>query len=453
MPKFVVLFVVVFFPSWSFAASFDCARAGTKMEKMVCGDADLSRSDEVLAAAYAKALKETSDPGAIRKQQREWLGGAQRCDNKSCLMAAFQSQIAQLASPENGLWTGTIGNQEVVACFFHFDLPQYSNDSGYFYVRHAQRIALEPRRENANVWLEGDSQSPTGMWTLNDRHGDLLQGTWSDAAGNKSVPIRLKRFKTLSRGEAGSFSNGCSSEYDPVFNAAINARIQKAKISFGQPRTAFGKQYRTISALDGAVETLELLDKNEVVTALNERLRNELTVGMQEYYGCAAGFGEEGGVEQAPDYNTSVALAHWDAHWVTFVRGAGGYCGGAHPFFESTYSTWDLTTGKKVNLLTWLEQEKTKQDEYYGGDSVPDRLNKIIVEAAVKERGEDETDECLSVIRDNHSYQLSLGGLGLFFHSTFAHVVQACDFSIEIPYGTLAPFMTKTGKDAIAANR
>jgi hypothetical protein len=79
-------------------------------------------------------------------------------------------------------------------------------------------------------------------------------------------------------------------------------------------------------------------------------------------------------------------------------------------------------------------------------------LNKIIVVAAVKERGEDETDECLSVIRDNRSYQVSLGAQGLIFHSTFAHVVQACDFSIEVPYGTLAPFMTKTGRDAISRN-
>ncbi len=453
MLKFVVLFVAVFFPSCSFAASFDCARAGTKMEKLVCGDADLSRSDEVLAAAYAKALKETSDPAAIRKQQREWLGGAQRCDNKPCLMAAFQSQITQLTNPENGLWTGTIGNQEVVACFFHFDLPQYSNESGYFYVRHAQRIALEPRRENANVWLEGDAQSPTGMWTFNNRHGDVLQGTWSDAAGNKSVPIRLKRFKTLSLGEAGSFSNGCNSEYDPVFNAAMNARIQKARISFGPTQTMAGKHYRMIGALDGAVETLELLDKSEVVTALNERLRNELTVGMQEYYGCGMGFGGESGVEQAPDYNAAVRLAHLDAHWVTFVRSVGGFCGGAHPFFESIYSTWDLTTGKEVNLLTWLEQEKTRQNKFYTGYSIPDQLNKIIVAAAVRERGEDETDECLSVIRDNRSYQVSLGAQGLIFHSTFAHVVQACDFSIEVPYDTLAPFLTKTGKDAISANR
>ncbi len=451
MPKFIVLFVVALYPSLSFSASFDCARAATKMEKMVCGDSALSRSDENMAAAYAKALKETADPAAIKKQQREWLGSVQRCENTPCLLTAFQARIAQLASPENGLWTGTIGNQEVVACFFHFDLPQYSNESGYFYVRHAQRIALEPRRESSNVWSEGDSQSPTGIWKFNDRHGDLLLGTWSDVAGKKSVPIRLKRFKTLSMGDPGSFSDSCSPEYG-ILNAAMYARIQAAKVTVGKTQTANGKPYRTISALDGAVETLEMLDQSGAVAELNERLRNELTVGIREYHGCAAALDEQYGEGGEADYGATVKLAHWDEHRISFVRSIGGFCGGAHPFFESTYSTWDLTTGKEVNLLTWLEQDKAKRDIYDSGSFIPRQLDKIIAEAAVKERGEDETDDCLSVIRDNHSYQLSLGGQGLIFHSRFAHVVQACDFSIEIPYATLAPFMTKAGREAIAAN-
>ena len=34
------------------AASFDCAKAGTKVEKLICGDAGLSKLDDELAAAY-----------------------------------------------------------------------------------------------------------------------------------------------------------------------------------------------------------------------------------------------------------------------------------------------------------------------------------------------------------------------------------------------------------------
>jgi uncharacterized protein len=34
------------------AASFDCGKAGTKVEKIVCSDADLSKLDEELNAAY-----------------------------------------------------------------------------------------------------------------------------------------------------------------------------------------------------------------------------------------------------------------------------------------------------------------------------------------------------------------------------------------------------------------
>jgi uncharacterized protein len=57
------------------AASFDCHRASTAREKIVCSDAELSKADEKLADLYDKAQRKLSPDGAkqLRGGQRDWL--------------------------------------------------------------------------------------------------------------------------------------------------------------------------------------------------------------------------------------------------------------------------------------------------------------------------------------------------------------------------------------------
>lgn len=61
------------------AASFDCAKAKSKLEKRVCSDPALSKADEELAKAYAKTLKGFIVPGFVKDSQRAWLNSAPIC--------------------------------------------------------------------------------------------------------------------------------------------------------------------------------------------------------------------------------------------------------------------------------------------------------------------------------------------------------------------------------------
>jgi uncharacterized protein YecT (DUF1311 family) len=58
------------------AASFDCAKARTKVEKLICKDPQLSRQDEDLAKAYGEALKVWDGKIAayVKMTQRGWVG-------------------------------------------------------------------------------------------------------------------------------------------------------------------------------------------------------------------------------------------------------------------------------------------------------------------------------------------------------------------------------------------
>jgi len=103
------------------AASFDCAKASSQVEKAICANPDLSRTDEVLARAYATALGGLSDAAkqAMQASQREWLGfAALACtvdakpftaapteDQQGCLNSVYRSRIGELGqSRMEGDW-------------------------------------------------------------------------------------------------------------------------------------------------------------------------------------------------------------------------------------------------------------------------------------------------------------------------------------------------------------
>lgn len=80
------------------AASFDCAKAATAVEKTICADAELSRLDEELARAYAQALAEAADRQAVKSGQRTWLRNTRDvCADAMCLKAGYEARIVVLA--------------------------------------------------------------------------------------------------------------------------------------------------------------------------------------------------------------------------------------------------------------------------------------------------------------------------------------------------------------------
>jgi len=79
------------------AASFDCGKATSEVEKLICSDVLLSKSDDDLAALYAKTLKQAADPASVKKRQREWFSTVHNsCTNAECLREAYATRISEL---------------------------------------------------------------------------------------------------------------------------------------------------------------------------------------------------------------------------------------------------------------------------------------------------------------------------------------------------------------------
>src|SRR5260370_4180983 len=79
------------------SASFDCAKAKTKVDKLVCGDPKLSDLDEKLIALYNKALALSPVPEDTKQQQLEWVKQSRNtCKDADCLEQAYTSRISDL---------------------------------------------------------------------------------------------------------------------------------------------------------------------------------------------------------------------------------------------------------------------------------------------------------------------------------------------------------------------
>lgn len=98
------------------AASFDCAKARSKVEKLICKDPQLSRQDEDLAKAYGEALKlwDGQIAAYVKLSQRGWVGaraletpgmsgGGILCEDDAtalpCLRTIHADRIAVLRNP------------------------------------------------------------------------------------------------------------------------------------------------------------------------------------------------------------------------------------------------------------------------------------------------------------------------------------------------------------------
>lgn len=82
---------------YAHAAGFDCGKATTNIEKMLCADPEISALDEQMATAYQTTLEKTDDRKTLEAQQLQWLKGVRNaCTDIDCLNLAYPGRISTL---------------------------------------------------------------------------------------------------------------------------------------------------------------------------------------------------------------------------------------------------------------------------------------------------------------------------------------------------------------------
>jgi uncharacterized protein len=90
------------------AASFNCTKASSAVEKMVCANLQLSRQDDYLNGSFQRALKRVGNEQALRQSQRMWLKSHALNDCKSveCVKLAYGTRVKLLDDAVKSPWNG-----------------------------------------------------------------------------------------------------------------------------------------------------------------------------------------------------------------------------------------------------------------------------------------------------------------------------------------------------------
>lgn len=106
--------VAVVASSFAHAASFDCVKARSPMEKLICSDGKLSAMDERLNAAFKDAIARSNAKPLLVAWQRDWLKSYEltQCKDASCLSTEFGKRIDLLnnvasSSDSAAKWNGS----------------------------------------------------------------------------------------------------------------------------------------------------------------------------------------------------------------------------------------------------------------------------------------------------------------------------------------------------------
>ncbi len=84
-----------------FSPSFDCSRASSAPEKLICSDRDLAKADVALNSAYSKALDTAKDKSQLKSEQIAWMKKERNaCSDKQCMLQQIERRISVLQSPK-----------------------------------------------------------------------------------------------------------------------------------------------------------------------------------------------------------------------------------------------------------------------------------------------------------------------------------------------------------------
>lgn len=80
-----------------FDTSFDCVKANSKAEILICSDEQLAALDYKLSETFWMAKKAAEDKDAFLKYSRDsWRAREKSCHNKECLLRWYQTRNKEL---------------------------------------------------------------------------------------------------------------------------------------------------------------------------------------------------------------------------------------------------------------------------------------------------------------------------------------------------------------------
>ena len=82
----------------SFAPSFDCNKASTGPERLICSNKALAEADVKMSQSYKAALSVSADKMSLKQEQKNWMSQVRNaCSDATCMIDTYNNRLAQLS--------------------------------------------------------------------------------------------------------------------------------------------------------------------------------------------------------------------------------------------------------------------------------------------------------------------------------------------------------------------
>jgi len=350
--------------------------------------------------------------------------------------AAFPADAAAEASNLAGVWDGTIGDLPVRMCF---DLPESSDPYGvYFYRSKFLTIPLIKDDKAPSLFSEGwpsDVKAP--RWALTQSDPNALGGTWKQ--GTRTLPLRLTRVPVAGK------ENPCSSmEFErPRLQGlrVVQTRASKDGVAYTKLTLDHGGHFGD----DVDVQSFVLSGDTAPVRTINAVLKKPFDEkGETSWLSCVREAFPWGG-----DHHEIIEPRMISRHWLVVNHHWDGFCGGAHPDSSNVAETFDLTTGRKIDVRDWFNDKAIKRTRYEGDPEVFKTMQPGFRRMVIGRWKGDE--ECAGTIDTEEWWNVELNRIGFVFTPSLTHVVQACAEDFKVPFAKLTSYLTPEGRNNVSA--
>mgnify|MGYP000964758809 CR=1 FL=1 len=315
-----------------------------------------------------------------------------------------------------GVWTGTLGSNQIVACFNGGDGSGYGS---YYYKRFLTPIRLFIR-DDPSVWYEDD----TGIWSLGKPQNGTISGEWtnpkaSTPKGKKTLPILLQK---VDENESGRPACARDSYNLPLEQKPPTLTIGKTVKLSG------GRAYRELQF--AGKETIELIGAESGLPAINAALKlDQSAAAIKAYHEQRREFLGRAGYPAVDDDANRVDS--WIGKLVTivFITRPAGF--GASSV-SIDYRTWNVDSGEEADLWSWFGLKKWR---------LSPKFERLLLKNMA-------TEECLSGLQYK-SFNLAIEKAGFKFFSTGPS--DECPDELRIPYAKAVTLMTPQGRQQFDA--
>jgi uncharacterized protein YecT (DUF1311 family) len=240
-----------------FPASFDCNKAKTDVEKLICSNEELSKLDEELNEAYKKALSFIIDKKEFNQEQLKWLKQRSDCFAKckdcmpiaECLSMKYQYRTAYLNFYARPDVFDVIYSKDNITCnwfvnLLNNDLKKYneinlSNHEEFNRVEW-RNIQKEGRHSNGfryDIWINyfdinnDGTEEAVFKWYIDYRGWITSDITYTTKENGKHIeeyePYKIK-------------NNGWTSKEGEILGFALNGRESSINASDTRINDGFG---------------------------------------------------------------------------------------------------------------------------------------------------------------------------------------------------------------------